>query len=215
MELSTPPITPQQWQRTMKQDSQPVLVIKLRRPGAPDHGKAKRMERYFARFAQLWQGHWENSLFPRACQAYAEVKERSEAFTPWQAELDYQVTFWQPPLVSLCIHITETGPDSHPLCTHIGETWDCSSGFPRTLHSFFPKRSRRWQKELVATLQTQAEAQLASGESLLNPDCAQIMERTFEPDRFYLTAEGVSIFYPMYLLGPYAEGVPVFTVPLP
>ena len=214
MELSTLPVAPQQWQRTMKQDGQPILVIKLRRPSAPDRGKAKRMERYFARFAQLWQDRWENSLFPRACQAYSETKECGKAFTPWQAELDYEITFWQPPLVSLCIRITETGPDSRPLCTHIGETWDCSNGFPRTLRSFFTAQGCRWRQQVISALSTQAEAQLASGESLLDPDCTQVMKRTFDPDRFYLTEEGAAIFYPMYLLGPYAEGVPIFTIPL-
>ena len=214
MEISTPPVTAQQWTRTMKQDGQPVLVFTLRRPCVPNSGKTNRMERYFAQLAQQWQNHWENSLFPRACQAYTEAKERGKPFTPWQAELDHQVTFWRPPLVSLRLSITETGPCDRPLCTHIGETWDCSNGFPRTLRSFFPERGRRWRRELIAALCAQAEARISSGESLLNPDCTRLIESAFDPDHFYLTAEGVAVFYPMYLLGPYAEGVPVFTLPL-
>ena len=69
------------------------------------------------------------------------------------------------------------------------------------------------QVGLLHIIKAQAEEQLNSGESLLDPNCAAIMERTFDPSQFYLTDHGFNIFYPLSTLGPYAEGIPVFTVP--
>lgn len=215
MESPTPPVTPQQWKRVMKQDGESVLTLSIRRPAFPNTGKTKRMERYFSEVAQQWKNRWETLLFPRACQALADARAASKPFSPWKAELDYTVTFWQPPLLSLRLDAVETGPSARPLRVCTGETWDCGSGYPRTLRSFFPAKEHRWRRQLLDSIREQAAQQLASGESLLDPDCAQVMERTFDPDRFYLTGDRIAVFYPLYVLGAYAEGIPVFTVPIP
>lgn len=215
MQPSTPPITPKQAKRVLKQNGESVLILSIRRPAFPDAGKTKRIERYFAEMARQWKNRWETVLFPQACQALADARETGRPFAPWQAELDYTVTLWRPPLLSLRLDAAETGPGPRPLPICMGETWDCGSGYPRTLRSFFPPNAHRWRAQLLEAMQEQAARQLASGESLLDPDCAQVMKRSFDPDRFYLTGDGIAVFYPLYVLGPYAEGIPVFTVPTP
>lgn len=212
MESPAPPITPVQWKRVLKRDGESVLALSLRRPAFPETGKTARMERYFAQIAALWKTRWETALFPRACQALTDARANGEAFLPWKAELDYTVTLWQPPLLSLRLDAVETGPYAKPLRFCMGETWDCASGYPRPLRSFLPAKPRRWRKSLLDGIREQAARQLASGESLLDPDCAQIMGRAFDPDRFYLTEGGIAVFYPLGVLGAYAEGIPVFTV---
>ncbi len=215
MEPPAPPITPQQWKHEMKQDGERVLTLSIRRPAFPNTGKTARMERYFARIAQQWKIRWETLLFPKACQSLADAREAGQPFVPWQAELDYTVTLWQPPLLSLRLDAVESGPSARPLRICMGETWDCGSGYPRTLRSLFPAKAHRWRKGLLDQIREQAARQLASGESLLDPDCPQVMERAFDPDRFYLTEDGIAVFYPLCVLGAYAEGIPVFTVPIP
>ena len=215
MEPSTLPVTPQQWKHVMKRDGEEVLTLSIRRPAFPNTGKTARMERYFARIAQQWRSRWETLLFPEACQALADAREASKPFVPWKAELDYTVTLWHSPLLSLRLDTVETGPNPRPMQIRMGETWDCERGYPRTLRSFFPAKAHRWRKNLLDSIREQAAQRLAAGESLLDPDCAQIMERSFDPDRYYLTEEGIAVFYPLYILGAYAEGIPVFTVPIP
>lgn len=214
MDLSTPPVTSQSWKRVMKSNGEPALTLSLRRPAFPDTGKTRRMERYFAEVARQWKTRWETVLFPQACQALTDARESGGTFIPWKAELNYTVTLWRPPLLSLRLDTVESGPSPKPLHICAGETWDCACGYPRTLRSFFPAKARRWRKSLMDSLRSQAAEQLASGESLLDPDCPQVMERAFDPERFYLTEEGVAVFYPLYILGSYAEGIPVFTVPI-
>jgi hypothetical protein len=207
------PLTEQIWRRTMKRSGTPVLELSLRRPAFPQVGKAERLERYFAAVAQQWRQRWETVLFPRACLAQAQAEEEGIPFRPWRAQLDYTVTLWEPPLLSLRLDAAEQGQADRPMLSCTGEVWDCATGYPRTLRSFFPTRDRRWRRKLLDALQAQAQARLASGESLLDPDCPQLLARAFDPARFYVTQEGLAIFYPLYVLGPYAEGIPVFTVP--
>lgn len=209
METNVPPITPRLWERTMTLGQEPVLALSVRRPAFPEKGAFRRVERYFSRCSLLLREQWETVLYPRACQA----RRDDELFLPWRAALDYAVTYWESPLLSLRLEITHSDQLHRPRRWYVGETWDCAQGRPRLLSSFFPG-NRRWRRQLTAQLVEQARQRVNSGETLLRPDCPETVRREFDPERFYLTGEGLALFYPMYLLGPYAEGVPVFTVPL-
>lgn len=213
MESISFPFPSKTWNKTMTYRGQPVLLMSLQRPSFPETGKSARLERYFAHTAQLWINRWKEHLFPAACSSLAESLESGSTFRPWRTELNYTVTYWHDPVFSLHLDVTETGDAPKPNLVCMGETWDCSTGYPRSLRSFIPEKALTWRKKILASLKDQADQQISSGESLLDPECKQIMDRTFDPDRFYLTESGISIFYPLYILGPYAEGIPVFTFP--
>lgn len=211
MDCTSLPITSGRWEHLMRFDGIPVLSLSLCRPVFPDRGKTARIERYFSLLEAQWKTHWTKTLYPRACQAWKAALDRSAPFTPWRAELEYTVTLWRAPLLSLRLDAAEGDFSGRPLRVRMGETWDCETGYPRTLRSFFPP-GHRWRGKLLAQIQNEAAQQRAGGESLLDPDCGCIIERSFDPERFYLTEEGAEIFYPLYVLGPYAEGIPAFPI---
>ena len=86
---------------------------------------------------------------------------------------------------------------------------------PLTLAELFPAgfRWRRWVLEEAAR---QLRARQASGESRFWPG----LESAAWPaasirSGFFLTEEGPSVFFPLYALGPYVEGIPTFSAPPP
>lgn len=213
--ISSPlPFSVRPWQRTMKQGALPVLCMSVRRPVFPESGKAARVERYFAQLARQWITRWETILYPKACAACSAALEAGKAFPPWRAGLDFTLTLWQPSLLSLYLQAEESTGGPRPFLFRMGETWDCNSGYPRPLRSFFPARAGQWRAGLLRAAHDQAAERLASGESLLDADCGRLIDRFFDPERFYLTEGQAVIFYPLYTLGPYAEGIPTFSVPL-
>lgn len=201
------------WSETMKHNHTPVLQITAHRPQFSTNGKAGRIERYFSHFWNQLKEYWKANLYPRACKAFETASENKVVFTPWHAELDYEVTLFVPPLVSIRLNLVHSTSNPYPFKACFGETWDCSTGYPRTLRSLFPPHEHKWKKQLLDKLKEQATQQLASGESLLDANCTQVMERTFDPTQFYLTQEGLAVFYPLCILGSHAEGIPVFTIP--
>ncbi len=213
MESSSPPLTPKEWTHTMKHDQVPVLTMSLTRPCFPSDGKTARIERYFDWLAQHWIDRWKTDLFANACRSLESTSDTGSVCQLWSASLRFTVTYWHDPIISIRLDTTESNGTSRPMLFCMGETWDCSTGYPRTLRSFFPPKSYGWKQELLCNIKAQAEEQLNSGESLLDQNCTAIMERTFDPSQFYLTEQGLNIFYPLYTLGAYAEGIPVFTVP--
>lgn len=213
MDLTSCPASPVRWERDLKSDGAIVLHYSMCRPAFPDSGKQRRMERYFARLAQLWQARWENELFLYARQAFA-ARQPDKPFSPWQACMEYQITYWNPPLLSIRIDIKEQGAAAPPALQCIGEVWDCTGGYPCSLYSFLPQKPFRWKKCLISLLQEQAGQRLDSGEALLYDNCLSAIKDSFDPERFYLTEDGVTVFYPLYTLGPYGEGIPTFSIPV-
>lgn len=213
MDMTSCPVSPAPWTRSMKVNGTPVLDITIRRPAFPDSGKTQRIEKYFSQLTQCWQTRWETSLYQKAAQALTE-QSNQHPFLPWKATMDYQITFWDPPLISLQINIQEQGPVTPSTLLCIGEVWDCNTGYPCSLRTFLSRRPHRWKRALIHQLQEQAEQRLNSGESLLYPDSLSSIKQTFDPNRFYLTEEGIAIFYPLYILGSYGEGIPTFTIPI-
>ena len=213
MNLTSCPASTKQWERNLKSEGITVLHCSICRPAFSNSGKQQRMERYFARLAQLWQSRWENELYQQACNARKTWPD-DKAFPPWQANMDYQVTYWKPPLLSIRIEIKEQGATSPPALQYLGEVWDCASGYPCSLRSFLPAKPFRWKPRMITHLQKQAELRLNSGESLLRDGCLSEIKQSFDPNRFYLSEEGLIIFYPLYTLGSYGEGIPTFTIPI-
>ena len=86
-----------------------------------------------------------------------------------------------------------------------------ASGAPVSLREVCG-RKRGWKRRLLEQVGAQVRERLEGGASLLDSDCARRLCRAFRPERFYLSGEGVTLFYPMYCLGAGAEGTPEFPV---
>nr|WP_173023458.1 MULTISPECIES: DUF3298 and DUF4163 domain-containing protein [unclassified Pseudoflavonifractor] len=204
-----------QWKHVLKCEEEPVLTLDLRWPRLPDENAAlRRISRYYQRFADQWKARWEAALYARACAALAEARENSRPFQPWQAQLVYTVTYNENGLLSLFSDAYEYTGGAHGMTVRCADAWNLTDGSPRSLSSFFPPRSR-WRRQVLEAVRTQIAARLATGESVYFDDWEKKAETEFDPGRFYLTQEGVTVFYPLYTLAPYVEGMPAFTIPWP
>lgn len=209
------PFPEKTWSKTLSHRDQPVLIMSVRQPDFPDTKTTARIRHYFNHAIQLWITRWREQLYPAQCDILDHASEHGSTFHPLCAELSYMVTYWNDPIFSLRLDVTESRPGIRQQLFCMGETWNLSTGYPLPLRSFFPKKGGNWRKRILASLKNQADQQIKSGESLLDPDYSRIMERTFDPNRYYLTNNGIAIFFPLYFLGPYAEGIPVFSLPFP
>lgn len=213
MDLVSHPVSSTVIQRKLKSNGKTVLEYSIKRPSFPNSGNLRRMEQYFAQTEHQWQMRWENQLFLQATKALDRMSDYN-LFHPWHASMDYEITFWKDPLLSIRIDIKEQGPVTPPVSLCIGEVWDCSSGYPCSLRTFLPVKQLRWKSKLISQLQKQAKQRLNSGDCLFHTECLAVIKQKFDSNRFYLTEDGLVIFYPLYILGSYGEGIPTFTIPI-
>lgn len=204
-----------QWKRVLKWEDEPVLKLSLNWPGLPEDTRGqRRVDRYYRQVSDQWKARWEGLLYREACEAAQFSLKNSHVFRPWEGKLDYSVTFNRDGLLSIYQNACEYAGGAHGVTLRWADTWEPRSGTPRTLRSFFPP-GHRWKRTVLEQLEHQAEARVAGGETLYFDDWRVRLIKEFDPDRFYLTEEGICIFYPLYAIAPYAEGIPVFTIPYP
>lgn len=169
---------------------------------------------FYRRVTEYWRRRWERELYCMACLDLADRRAQGRPFRVWQAELATQITFQEDGLLSLWQEGREYRGYDRPLILRRGDTWSLAEGAPRTLASFYPKE-RRWKKRLLKQVEEQVNKRLEGGESLLDMDCVRRLRREFDPENFYLTGEGVQVFFSLYSLAPGGEGIPVFLVSVP
>lgn len=172
----------------------------------------ERINRFYRRHAELWRQRWKREMYTRACLDLAQRRQEGRPFRIWDMKLITQITYLKEGMLSLWQQAEEVWGFERPMLLRTGDTWLLREGVPCTLGSFFSGQ-RRWKSGMMQQLEQQAEQRLASGMSLLDPECVHRVKTKFSEHRFYLTQNGIEVFYPMYLLGAGAERIPVFSVP--
>ena len=201
------------WNEMLDCEGEPVLSLAMALPVPVEEGRAdRRIAQCYQRFGALWRTRWTNVLQPRACAALSEARAASRPFQPWEAELTYHITYEEGGLSSLYLDVTERRGGARPLTVRTADTWERKSGTPLPLSHFLPT-SPHWRRLAVEEVQHQALDRLQGGESLFYEDVEERAARHFSPRRFYLTQEGLLLFYPMWSLGSPAEGIPEFYLP--
>lgn len=195
-----------EWRRVFKRDGAELLTVTQRYPQWEGTGRgARRFDRYYAALAQRWRRRWEEALLARA--------RADPQAGGWTAELSYTVSCERDGLLSLVLDAREDeGGGGRPRLVRQGDLWRMPQGEAVPLTDLLPRRRRR--RGLLAQVEEQLRAQLASGEHIFYEDAPRLAAKTLSAERAYLTETGAAVFYPLYAIAPYAEGIPVFPISL-
>ena len=187
--------------------SLPVLPTRTRRA-------KRRMARYYRATAAAWKNRWETQCKEEGQALRASALAAGTRFQPGNMHLTSRALYASPSCVSILQDATETWGDGRPIVVRSAVTWDTEGGWPLSLRDFLPTE-KNWQKRLLASVCEEGRRRIRSGEFLLDEPVEEVLIREFSPDRFFITPEGLFIFYPLCAVGPYWEGLPVFQVPSP
>lgn len=207
---TTPLVTEREW----TVEGIPVLTasVSLPQPAADRDRIARRIRRYYQLQRRSFLRYCETSLLPWASAEYRAALASSAPLPRFQAELTYCVTYDQQGFWSLYTQSRERTLPGQTLLTRRGDTWDLHTGYPVPLADFFPRHAH-WRKYLLSLAASQIRQQEDAGIARYREDWPQRLKHSFNARDFYLTQKGLIFFYPMYTLGPAAEGIPVFLAP--
>ena len=192
----------------------PVLSasVSLPEPVPAADRLSRRIRRYYQLQCRSFLRYCEAYLLPLAAEEYRAALAASQPLPRLHAELSYQVTYNEGGLWSLYTQSRERGPGGQTALLRRGDTWDLASGYPVALPALFPRRSG-WKRRLLEAVEAEAARRAAAGVSQYHEGLRRRLRQYFNPQNFYLTGEGLAVFYPMYAIAPAMEGIPVFTIP--
>lgn len=194
-------------------DGIPVLsaAVSIPQPAPCSDRLSRRFFRFYQLQSRAYLKYCQRDLLPQAAAAYQAALAISAPLPLFRAELTYQVTFQDSHFLSL---YTQSAESDGQRVWHLrrGDTWDLAGGYPVPLSDFFPPRSP-WKRQILEQVAEEIGKQEAAGIAQYHAHRWQELRRHFNPQNYYLTPEGLSVFFPMYAIAPASEGIPAFNIP--
>lgn len=200
----------------MKHMGVPVLNYKIEYPqfSSPHNREGlARINQYYQSQAKALQKKFETGNYAEAVELYKSSKENQFPFHMFEALSVYTVTYNQNDLLSLYFDEYTYSGGAHGSTIRTSDTWNTRKGCRLGLYQMSgdPFRTR---KVILDTINQQIAVQIKNEEGMYFDDYEKLVAENFNPENFYLTPEGLVIYYQQYDIAPYASGIPEFTLPL-
>ena len=179
----------------------PVLTVSVSvpQPAALQDRISRRIFRYYRQQAGSYLKYCQRTLFPVAAAEYQAALSVSAPFTPFRGELHYEIT-WQ---------------DSHFLSLYTQSKEICGTRFLlQRWGDIFPAHSH-WKQQLLRRISEEIRSREETGLSQYHIHNWRALRRVWNPQNYYLSPSGLSLFFPMYSIAAASEGIPTFSFPLP
>lgn len=162
--------------------------------------------------AVMYEKYNVMNLYQMAMVEYEYSIANNFPIHQFEAYVAFTVTYNQNCALSLYFDQYEYTGGAHGLTIRTSDTWDLERSRRMELSDFFPNRED--VKEFVTqTVIMQIKEQIAQGNDMFFEDYPKLVATTFKANNFYLTKDGVVIYFQQYDIAPYAAGIQTFTIP--
>lgn len=200
---------------TMEYEHETVLTYKIEYPqfSSTQHSNAvERMNQYYSRRAKAFEKYIRRVLYFQAVEQYRYAKQNGYPVLAYEAEQVYEIPYMTNRWVSLYSdQYTYTG-GAHGTTVRSSQTWNPANGRLVPLKAFFPPHFD-YTAYIADTIVKEIEYQNSvSEDSVYFEDYEQNVRETFNPESFYLTAQGIIVYFQQYDIAPYSSGLPEFLI---
>jgi len=150
-------------------------------------------------------------LYKEAIKAYIRSKNEGFPFFGYEAYMEYFITYNQNCFLSLYFDKYEYTGGAHGSTVRSSDTWYLCLGYGLPLRSFFLPGTD-YKRLLIDEIMRQAEL-VQEEQNIYFDDFKPLIIKNFDESNFYLTPEGIRIYYQQYEIAPYSTGIVEFTIP--
>jgi hypothetical protein len=152
------------------------------------------------------------NLYQMAMVEYEYSVANNYPIREFEAFVDFVVTYNQNCMISLYFDQYEYAGGAHGLTVRYSDTWNLTKSKRMELGDFFPHRSN-YKDFLIQTINKQIEDELTKENAMYFEDYEKLVKENFKTNNFYLSKEGLVIYFQQYDIAPYAAGIPTFVIP--
>lgn len=153
-----------------------------------------------------------NILYAQAVNTYKDSLENDFPFHNYEAYMRYTITYNDNCFLSLYADIYEFTGGAHGNTIRTSNTWNLCNGENIELSYFFDPYTdyvHLITQEIIA----QAEENLRENPGIYFDNYKDLIIENFNPNSFYLSPNGITIYYQQYDIAPYSTGIVEFTIP--
>lgn len=162
---------------------------------------------YNQNLAFVLQKKVETELYREAIELYQYNKENGYPTMVYEVYSIFKITFNSWNMVSLYSdEYTFTG-GAHGNTIRTSQTWNLLQGFMLPLESFFPNNPY-----FVLDILKQINIQIQKEPDIYFENTCQLVLESFNPKNFYLTPNGIVIYFQQYDIAPYSSGIRTFLI---
>lgn len=166
---------------------------------------------FYREQAKEYYDYASHSLFDQAVQEYLDSIKQQFPFRPYTVNGSFETPYNRAALLSIYSDRYEFTGGAHGNTVRTAETWQLSAGNRMKLSDFFDDSS--YKSVIFEAITGDIKAQIEAGNEYYFADYAKNVFRYFDEANYYLTDKGFAIFYPLYSIAAYVQGIPVFIVP--
>lgn len=153
----------------------------------------------------------KNTLFPEAMSEYKYAMENGFPFRPFEAVLNYTITYNRCNYLSMYRDGYEYTGGAHGTTQRQSDTFDTTSGRTFCLSDFF-SNCPDYREYIIKQIINQADKNMRENPYIYFDNYKELIRENFNPENFYLTNEGIVIYFQQYEIAPYSTGIVEFTV---
>lgn len=131
----------------------------------------------------------------------------------FEAYVDYVVTYNKNCMLSLYFDQYEYAGGAHGLTVRSSDTWNLSKSKRVELYEMLIPSQNNGISYALDMILKQIEDKKKQDDMVYFDEYPKLIKENFKANNFYLTEEGVVIYYQQYDIAPYAYGLPTFTIP--
>lgn len=152
------------------------------------------------------------NLYQMAMVEYEYSVAHNYPVHQFEAYVAYEVTYNQNCVLSIYFDQYEYTGGAHGLTIRTSDTWDLQRSRRMELSDFFPNWND-YEDDIIQIIIKQIENQMAEGNVMFFNNYEELVKSAFKTNNYYLSRDGVVIYFQQYDIAPYAAGLPTFTIP--
>jgi len=168
----------------------------------------RKVNKFYKDKALEFQRYCQTELFEMAVEQYNDDIENGFPVRVFEALLVYEVTYLNSCVISVYFDRYEYTGGAHGNTVRYSQTWNLQSCGLIKL----------WQlvccsPDCKAYILSEVEAQIQEEPDIYFENYKELINKTFNPNSFYCTPEGISVYYQQYDIAPYSSGIREFLMP--